>query len=277
MIWERRFDYMGIRMPWDIYEIAILIDASIKVTSGECTRISAIRDISKKLRRKAVNAGLDIDDAFRDENSIDMQMNIIQRLMKDNSGSRKHVSQRFIYMVNLYMTDRKEFDETLAEAETMIGDDEISESEDLQQEKYLSFDSDDSDISSIKGDQSVYLTGGESVHIISDLEDIKDPGLYLPVGYSYKEKPMVKAESWKELYIRIMANLSSEHYDSLLSWAGMGDLYKTADDNPDSRVNLRGSLYLETDIADDRIIDKIIKYIHVCNEKTDAVKIAVKY
>ena len=60
--------------PWDKYEAAILLDAVIKVRSGEIDRKQAIADVSEKLRKRAQAAGVQIDDVYRDVAGITFQM-----------------------------------------------------------------------------------------------------------------------------------------------------------------------------------------------------------
>lgn len=53
---------MAKQRQWDKHEAAILLDAVIRVRSGELKRKQAIVDVSEKLRRKAEIAGIEIDD-----------------------------------------------------------------------------------------------------------------------------------------------------------------------------------------------------------------------
>lgn len=49
---------MAMRIPWDKYETAILIDACIQVINGKTDKNSAIKIVSEKLRKRAVNSVL---------------------------------------------------------------------------------------------------------------------------------------------------------------------------------------------------------------------------
>ena len=64
--------YVANRIPWDKYEVVILIDASIKVINKEITKQDAVKKVSLMLRTKAATSGIIIDNIFRNENGISM-------------------------------------------------------------------------------------------------------------------------------------------------------------------------------------------------------------
>ena len=65
---------MALRIPWDIEEAVLMLDMLLKSIDGKLTRKEAIRQVSEKLRRRAINRGITIDDIFRNENGITFQM-----------------------------------------------------------------------------------------------------------------------------------------------------------------------------------------------------------
>lgn len=67
-----------IRIQWDKYEAALLLDYCIKVENKELPRTKAIAIVSQTLRHRAVSKGLSIDDIFRNENGIGMQMSAMR-------------------------------------------------------------------------------------------------------------------------------------------------------------------------------------------------------
>ena len=48
---------MALRIPWDIEEAVLMLDMLLKSIDGKLTRKEAIRQVSEKLRRRAVNRG----------------------------------------------------------------------------------------------------------------------------------------------------------------------------------------------------------------------------
>jgi len=65
---------MAIRIPWDKFEAALLLDYCIKVENGEITKVEAVSTVSQILRSRAICKGYEIDDVFRNENGISMQI-----------------------------------------------------------------------------------------------------------------------------------------------------------------------------------------------------------
>ena len=52
---------MALRIPWDIEEAVLMLDMLLKSLDGKLTRKEAIRQVSEKLRRRAVNRGISCD------------------------------------------------------------------------------------------------------------------------------------------------------------------------------------------------------------------------
>ena len=65
---------MGKQRPWDQYEAAILLEATVKVLEGSVERKDAISYVSKALRDRAQKEGFAVDDTFRNEAGITFQM-----------------------------------------------------------------------------------------------------------------------------------------------------------------------------------------------------------
>jgi hypothetical protein len=69
---------MNQRIPWDIYESVLLLDTYFSIQRGIKTRKEAEAELSSKLRQKAINAGMKIDDIYRNQNGIHMQLGKIE-------------------------------------------------------------------------------------------------------------------------------------------------------------------------------------------------------
>lgn len=66
------------RQPtWDKYEVALLIYAYIQIKNGKEEKIIELKKLSDKLRRKAVNEGLIIDETFRNLNGMQWQLGFV--------------------------------------------------------------------------------------------------------------------------------------------------------------------------------------------------------
>lgn len=65
---------MALRIPWDKQETALLIDTYLRVKNKELSRQEAVKEVSALLTQRAVLSGIEIDEKFRNENGISMQM-----------------------------------------------------------------------------------------------------------------------------------------------------------------------------------------------------------
>ena len=107
---------MALRIPWDKQETALLIDAYLKVKNKELSQQDAIKEVSTLLRRRAILSGIEIDEIFRNENGISMQMKIIGGLVDEKPSGLHSATKMFTEMVALYKTKRSEFDKILIQA-----------------------------------------------------------------------------------------------------------------------------------------------------------------
>lgn len=108
------------RQPlWTRYEAMILLDYCVQVEDGKITRAEAVETVSKLLRHQAQEKGMHIDDTFRNENGISMQMSSMRNCYYDKQDGLT-ISKLFKEVVSLYKEDREKFDEILQEkTETM--------------------------------------------------------------------------------------------------------------------------------------------------------------
>lgn len=111
---------MAMRIPWDKYETAILIDACIQIINNKIDRSTAIKRVSAKLRKRAVNSGIKIDDLFRNENGIKMQMTMIMSMIRDEEPGLYNAAKIFYEMVDLYRTEYTKFSAILKEANLQV-------------------------------------------------------------------------------------------------------------------------------------------------------------
>lgn len=110
------------RQPiWDKYEVALLISAYVRIKSGKEEKIAELKRLSEKLRKKAENEGLVIDDAFRNLNGMQWQLGFVDCAFNNKSFGTHSPSKMFRKMVDMYQNEREYFDEILqmAEAKTV--------------------------------------------------------------------------------------------------------------------------------------------------------------
>ena len=100
---------------WDKYEAALLIETFGKINEENGPRKQCLEELSNLLRRRAENLGLEIDDKFRNFNGMCLQLAAIESLLLP-AKSERHCAQVFLYIIDLYKNDRKQFDRILIEA-----------------------------------------------------------------------------------------------------------------------------------------------------------------
>ena len=64
--------------PWDRYEVAFLLNYFLKTEAGDVSRKEAVEIVSNTLRKRAIARGIDLDETFRNNNGISMQMSAIR-------------------------------------------------------------------------------------------------------------------------------------------------------------------------------------------------------
>lgn len=117
---------MAVRIPWDKYETAILIDACIKVQNNILSKESAVSEVSADLRKLAISRGYEIDDIFRNENGISMQMTIMSTLLQNKPSGLHNASKLFSDIRDIYINDHNAYTQILAEAKVMINGSDAS-------------------------------------------------------------------------------------------------------------------------------------------------------
>lgn len=116
---------MAIRIVWDEYETALLIDTFWQIEKSPDRKQELIKRLSDALTQKALKSGVTIDEKFRNVNGITMQLSPIAHAFFPERPSLT-TSVMFNRMVELYKTDRDAFNKTLAKAKAMVnGDSEM--------------------------------------------------------------------------------------------------------------------------------------------------------
>ena len=115
------------RQPaWDKFEVALLIDACEKVNSGSQAKQPIVKSLSEGLRNRAISQGLSIDDVFRNENGIALQMFKMDYLLTDGKKGLPGASKFYSEIVLLKNNDPAAFSEILEQAKKQIGCEEVT-------------------------------------------------------------------------------------------------------------------------------------------------------
>lgn len=111
-----------IRVPWNKYEVSILVEASLQIIEDKTKKkeiIEIIKQVSEKLRQMAINQGLQIDNLYRNTDVIGMQMTIMISIIKDKKSSLHNLPKIFNEVADLYKNDKSSFYQILYEAKKM--------------------------------------------------------------------------------------------------------------------------------------------------------------
>lgn len=90
------------RLPWDKFEVALLIDTYLQVVENKLAKNDAIINLSNILHQKAINSGLEIDNVHRNTNDVAMRFTNIQYLFTDDTTGLSSHSSLDKYMYELY-------------------------------------------------------------------------------------------------------------------------------------------------------------------------------
>lgn len=112
---------MAVKLKWDKYEAAILLDAYMKIENGDLKRADAIENVSTLLRDRARSRGIEIDNTFRNPNGISYQLGAMQYVVTGGKHGVPHAPMLFQKTFKLYRQNRQEFEEILKAATVQPG------------------------------------------------------------------------------------------------------------------------------------------------------------
>lgn len=98
---------MAHQIPWDRYEVALLLDAYLRIQEEPQKEKDILADLSKNLRKRAIHLGYTIDAVFRNENGMSLQYQRMKFLMTNSThGFDGPISRCFHEVVGIYKKDR---------------------------------------------------------------------------------------------------------------------------------------------------------------------------
>ena len=111
---------MAIRIEWDEFEVALLIEACEEALDNVKKRPEVVRRLSSDLRKRAVGKGITIDDVFRNENGISLQMQKMAYLLTHGEKGMPGASKLYAEVAELRETNSQKFEEILKRAKEEI-------------------------------------------------------------------------------------------------------------------------------------------------------------
>ena len=111
---------MAIRIEWDEFEIALLIEACEEVLHKGKPKSEAVKTVSSDLRKRAISKNIAIDDVFRNENGIALQMQKMTYLLTRGEKGMPGASKLYAEVAELREENPKKFEEILKRAKEEI-------------------------------------------------------------------------------------------------------------------------------------------------------------
>ena len=107
---------MAIRIEWDEFEIALLIEACEEVLRKGKPKSEVVKTVSSNLRKRAISKNIAIDDVFRNENGIALQMQKMAYLLTHGEKGMPGASKLYAEVAELREENPKKFEEILKRA-----------------------------------------------------------------------------------------------------------------------------------------------------------------
>lgn len=117
---------------WNKHEVALLIDTYSKVTAKKAEKIPALIELSRRLRNMAINAGIEIDDTYRNLNGMQWQYSFIEKAFQEKGIGSHMPPKLFLEMVRIYRTQPDIFNAVLLEAYKLSEDPVVAKQTDLR-------------------------------------------------------------------------------------------------------------------------------------------------
>lgn len=104
------------RVVWNKFEAALLVDTYEKVAKGELVRKVAITKLSKRLRYRKIKNGIEVNEKYRNENGIQLQLSIMENILTHGEKGLASHSRLFEDVAQLATENQDEYIELLHEA-----------------------------------------------------------------------------------------------------------------------------------------------------------------
>lgn len=116
---------MALRICWDEFEVVLLINACNQVRKKKIDKTEMVHKLSVLLRKRAKEKGIDIDEVFRNENGIALQMAKMEYLLTDGKNGLPGASKLYAEIAKLSKANPAEFEKILELAEEQIGENDV--------------------------------------------------------------------------------------------------------------------------------------------------------
>lgn len=291
------------RQPiWDKYEVALLIEAYLRMEENTEPKQKIIAETSQLLRKRAITLGMEIDNVYRNENGIRMRTAAMQYLFTGGKKGIPNDSKLFAEIYDLYKDNRLSFNQLLEiahnqvdngdvlcmhldainkETENITGKGTVAVAMDMDKCKtdfiHAEFNTDEQDISSRKDMLETKKNVALSKEgISSEIVDFKAYQNYTgskPFFLSCFGKEIFFIHSWSSVYVAIAKCLYEDYphifkalSDDYIAGKSAAIVVSTAEKNRFTRpVSICDSYVLETNRSTENIVRNIKYILDKCN------------
>lgn len=242
---------MALQAAWDKYEVALLIEAHLKIKEKDVPKMDILKKLSDDLRQKAINEGKIIDDVYRNLNGMQWQEKYIAKAFEGTRNDDNMPSKLFQEVVELYNFKHEQFELILEEAKRRVANshnvenmiqrtNNIKKSEDVevneQENQFIlwlkkqpKINHSINTIISVQNDCSKYATK----HNISQKEfwNILDPNEYFLVA-----KKLIKTHLFRVIYRKTALTFDKtfSYYGEFLNERATAEKDDIADEKKDA-------------------------------------------
>ncbi len=240
---------------WDIYEAVLLLEGYLDMRAGIVSRSDVVRRISRQLRQLGKNRGADVNETFRNENGISMNLHVLE-IAFEKRDSTMHTAKIFSEAVDLYRSSPQEYNNILKDAKDLAMNEEITERSEQ----------------SVKHEKDYFFT--------VDFSEDFNLAFTKPVSFLYAGEKYV-CDKWRLLYFQVCSFLYTDYKHIFARLAresayGMGNIIvvdKNHLDKLNHPMNIGGAYYVETNKSATDFVRNIKLLLDECGVEYEKLKI----
>ena len=250
---------------WNQYEAALLLEGYLDITNG-ANKKEVIERISKLLRQMATNAGLKIDEIYRNVNGITLQMDRMRMAMTGQIDKQRKPTKVFLDVVAMYKTDIKNFEKVLEDAKSKC-EIEYEDSDELVVKVELPIQPEVVENGDKSRSQKVQKQEEQGIRIY-DYQATTSLSFTKPILVVYFGEIDSRVQSWRDVYTSILYSLSQD-YPSIIKGLAENPGFTTISYNKQSlrqAIEVTPSLFAEgnrnaSELG--RAIGQLLDFCHV--------------
>lgn len=265
---------MGTQPVWNQYEAALLLEGCLQVKKGE-NKHQVVARISKDLRQMAIKKGQTIDEIYRNENGITLQMVRMQMAMAGVIDEKRKPAKIFFDIVSMYKSDRNSFNELLKQAKVMCMNEEEGYDDLVVKVEFPSQDVIDENAKKV--DHQTTQQPEENKIKIYDYQTSTNLSFTKPVLVMYFGEIDSKVQTWREVYCAVLHSLWEDYPTIIKELAEKSDFTTVSYNKQTLRhaMQVTPSLFAEGNRSASELGRAIRQLLDLCN--VDYENVVIRY